>query len=76
MYLYFPIKRRHSSPEIGEFLSFGIRAVCLSGGRFCCAGNIWDISTDKRFVAALAACCTKAQLDIIHLFDVVFDSMQ
>ena len=75
MYQYLPTEEQLSSPYLGEYLSFGIAAFKICGGRREQVAFISDVSTDKAFVEQLARRCTDAQLDPTHLKDVALDSI-
>lgn len=70
MLQYIPVREELCTPELGTYVSYGIRAVLASGEE---AASVSDISTDLAFVQRLAALCTLGQLSPIHLRDVVED---
>ena len=74
-YLYLPIEHRVDVPELGAYVTVGIRAL-----RACRAG--WeeeaflpDVSCDRELVLLLTEQCNRLKLDPIHLFDVVQDAL-
>lgn len=75
IYRFLPVKERLAAPELGEYVSYGIRALALESGRQNEAAYISDVSCDERFVAGLADRCTRLQLDPGHLLDVVLDAL-
>lgn len=70
-FIYIPVKESLCSQELGRCFSFGIEVQ--EQGLPCL--KVADISTDESFVAKLARRCTSGQLDPIHLFDVIEDSL-
>lgn len=70
MLQYIPVKEELCTPELGTYVSYGIRAVLASGEE---AASVSDVSTDLAFVQRLATLCTLGQLSPIHLRDVVED---
>ena len=73
MYRYLSIEEQLSSPYLGQYLSFGIAAYKICGGRQEQVAFISDVSTDKAFAEEFARRCTEAQLDPIHLKDAALD---
>lgn len=72
MLQYIPVREELCSPELGAYVSYGIRAVLASGEE---AASVSDVSPDFAFVQKLAALCTSKQLSPIHLHDVVEDAI-
>ncbi len=72
MLQYIPVREELFSPELGNYVSYGIRAVLASGEE---ATSVSDVSPDFAFVQKLAALCTSEQLSPIHLHDVVEDAI-
>ena len=73
MIRYQIVRQELEAPELGRYVSYGIEAVALPGGRqvaFVC-----DVSTDPSFAAALADRCTEGALDPAQLLDVVLDAL-
>ena len=70
-FTYIPVKEDLFSQELGHYFSYGIEMV-KKGVLY---HKISDISTDKNFVADLAQRCTLGQVDPIHLFDIIEDSL-
>lgn len=73
MFLYLVIKETLFHPDIGSYISYGLRAIFLSGGICQEITKISDISTDSVTVALLAQQCTREQLYPVHLMDVIED---
>ena len=69
--IYIPVKEALYSQELGYYCSFGIEVIEQGLPRL----KVTDISTDGDFVAELAQRCTVGQLDPIHLYDVIEDSL-
>lgn len=72
MYFYCPVEQRLYSPEIGNYVTYGIR-VSSEGGESLL---IDDVSCDRIFAEALAARCTQLQVSPAQLFDVVLDVLE
>ena len=70
--IYIPVKESLYSQELGRYFSFGIEVQEQGPQRL----KVSDISTNESFVAELARRCTSGQLDPIHLYDVVEDSLE
>lgn len=70
MLQYIPVREELCSPELGTYVSYGIRAISASGEE---AAFVSDVSLDFAFVQKLADLCTSGQLSPIHLRDVVED---
>ena len=75
MFRYLPIEEQLSAPDLGRYRSFGIAAFQVLGGRWEKRAFASDVSTDEAFVTRLAQRCTQAQLDPVHLRDVVMDTI-
>lgn len=75
MYQYLPIPEQLYSPDLGPYHSFGIVAIKVCDGEQQQKAFASDVSTDRDFVEELAERCTAAQLDPIHLKDIVLDSI-
>ena len=75
MYQYLPIEEQLFSADLGDYHSFGIVAFKICGGKRQQEAFASDVSTDRDFVEELAERCTAAQLDPIHLKDIVLDSI-
>lgn len=76
MFQFRPVKQFLSSPEIGDYNSYGICAFALTYGG--CEDEICflsDISCNLDFVLLLADRCTQFQLNPMHLFDIVLDAL-
>ena len=75
MYQFQPVKQSLFSPELGNYRSYGIRALVAAPGGCTEACLISDVSCDFAFVSRLAERCTLLQLDPAHLLDVVLDAL-
>ena len=75
MLQYIPVEEECFSPEIGPYRSFGIAAVRIAGGEEERLAYVADVSPDREMVAQLATSCTTAQLDPVHLIEVVLDAL-
>ena len=69
--IYIPVKETLYSQELGHYCSFGIEVIEQGSLRL----KVADISTDGDFVAELVQRCSVGQLDPIHLYDVIEDSL-
>ena len=72
MIRYLPFEEERYHADIGPYVSYGIAAKDEHGN---VVRSVYDVSTDKAFVASLCKRCTKNRLDPIHLRDVVEDSI-
>ncbi len=72
MFRYLPIKESYYSDELGNYISFGIVVLNVSGSIIT---TVPDVSLDEKFVAELCCECTVNQLDPIHLLDVIEDRL-
>ena len=70
---YFAVKESEPAPESGNYRSFGISALQLSYSGYRTAVTVSGVSTDASCAEELARRCTEAQLDPVHLPDVVAD---
>lgn len=68
MYQYVLTQNDLSCAELGEYVSFGIRALDASS---TCAVHIADVSTDAQLVRALVERCNAGQLEPVQLHEVV-----
>lgn len=75
MFQFRPVKQFLSSPELGDYCSYGIHAFAMTASGCTEAGFICDVSCDLGFVSLLADKCTKLQLDPLHLLDTVLDAL-
>ena len=75
MFRFRPVKQFLSSPELGDYCSYGIHAFVSTPSGYSDAGLVSDISCDLQFVSRLADRCTRPQLDPMQLMDVVLDSL-
>ena len=73
MLLYIPVKQRLSSPDLGYYISYGIRVRLVRKAYCKDLAFVSDVSTDPRFISHLSRLFTKEQLDPIHLPDVLED---
>ena len=72
MFLYLPIKESFFSSEVGEYVSYGIRVLDSEGNEI---ERISDVSLNQSIVTELCEKCTKYQLDVIHMYDVIEDNL-
>lgn len=72
MFQFNPFEQILTSPDLGNYRSYGIRAFAEGGEEVC---FVSDVSCDFAFVAALADECTLLQLDPSQLLDVVIDAL-
>lgn len=72
MFRYIPFKEELHSDELGFYTSFGINIIDSSNNLIA---SISDISINESFVSALCDRYTLYQLDPIHFFDVIEDSL-
>lgn len=75
IYHYIPVKENLYSPDIGHYVSFGIRALQLAEKGWREATFVSDVSTKISFVSNLIRICIKKQLSPIHLLDFIQDSI-
>lgn len=75
MFQFRPVKQFLSSPELGDYCSYGIHAFATTPSGCADAGLVSDVSCDLDFVSLLAGKCTSLQLDPVHLLDVVLDAL-
>lgn len=75
MFRFRPVKQFLSSPELGDYCSYGIHAFTTTPTGHVDAGLVSDVSCDLDFVSLLADSCTRLQLDPVHLLDVVLDAL-
>lgn len=75
MYIYHVMRQTMSRPELGQYISFGILALCVQFGCHQPLRYVADVSPDEHFVETLAARCTAQQLDPSQLLDVVEDAI-
>lgn len=68
MFRYLPFKKSMHSDELKDYITFGIKAFSLSG---CEIMSVSDVSINEAFVIDLCRKCIDAQLDPIHLLDVI-----
>lgn len=74
--VYFPYESIGRLPEIGKYITYGIRGMRKRSHGWACEVDIEDISTDGHFVRCLAETCTRMELDPIHLRDVIEDVLE
>lgn len=72
MFRYVPFKEELHSDELGFYISFGINIIDSSNNLIT---SISDISINESFVSELCDRYTLYQLDPIHLFEVIEDSL-
>ena len=74
-YLYIAVKELLYSDDLGEYTTYGIRALEYREGSLRETAFVSDVSVNHAFVKKLAADCTKHQLSPLHLLDVVLDRL-
>ena len=72
MFQYLPFEERLQSDEGGIYISYGIKITDISGYTILLVS---DVSLDKQLVCNLCYKCKVAQLDPIHLHDVIEDNI-
>lgn len=75
MFRFRPIEQQLSTPELGEYRSYGIQAFITTPAGCEEAGLVSDVSCDPEFTACLADRCQRLQLDPVHLMDVILDAL-
>jgi len=65
------VKQHFNLQESGDYTTYGISSNTDSQQ----LSLVSDVSCDLAFVNALAAKCTRLQLDPMHLQDVILDSL-
>lgn len=60
-------------PDGERYRAFGLEVITVQRDTEINLCTICDISTDERFVAALAELFTYEQLELVHLMDVLQD---
>ena len=71
VYTYLVIEEHLEHPELGNYVSYGIKAMCGDSE----VGYVSDVSVNKEFVEDVVRRCNEGNLDVIHLMDVVEDSL-
>lgn len=75
MFRYISVPEELSTPELGQYRSFGIAVQREVAGCWQPICHVSDISTDPAFVENLAMLCTAEQLEPVHLPDVIEDAL-
>ncbi len=75
MILYLPVEEQLSSPGLGAYHSFGIRALQPVSEHWQEVAFLSDVSCDGAFVLRLAGACTQGQAALCHLRDIVLDAL-
>lgn len=75
MYLYQTYEERLKHPDIGSYISFGIIVLTENNKQKKELFRISDVSVNKALVEKLSILCTKEQLDPVHIYDVIEDSI-
>ena len=73
MFLYMPLKEHLSHPNLGNYISYGIRVRLVRKAYCKDIVFVSDISTDPKFISHISILFTREQLDPIHLPDVLED---
>lgn len=76
MYYYLPVREQLSSPYVGNYVAYGIRALETDGGDWREVAFVSDISTSSSFTKRLAKLFTDGQLAPIHFLDAVLDAIE
>ena len=71
-YFYFVFQESRSSPDLCEYVTYGIKVAPDSDHSACC-DSISDVSLSEPALAALVRRCNELELSPIHLRDVVED---
>lgn len=64
-----------SSPYIGDYISFGIIVCDITTEKKQEMFRVSDVAVDKMVVKTMSELCTKEQLEPIHLYDVIEDTI-
>lgn len=73
MLLYQAYSEKVSSPDIGEYETFGIAVFVSEGNSKKEIKRISDVSVNGEAVEYVSQLCTNEQLDVVHIFDVIED---
>ena len=73
MFLYLPVEETIYHPDVGTYLSYGIRGYKLCEESCKEVAFLSDVSPDANFVADLAWRFTQYQLYPVHLKDAVLN---
>lgn len=73
---YACFKEHIFSEYVGGYDTFGIKVFQKTEDGIKCINSISDVSIDSDLTKVLVKKCNEEQLDPIHLFDVVLDSIQ
>ena len=69
------VKQAHSSPELGNYISYGIHGFSLVCGQCVEDYLVSDISTSREVVSEMKNRYIVFGLSPIHLLDVVMDEL-
>ena len=72
MVIYEAIDKHHYSPEIGAYVSFGIRACDTEQGQTC---FVPDVFIEEREAHVFTERLNALQVSPIHLIDVIEDAL-
>ena len=72
MFHYVPTKQNLTSKEIGTYTTYG---VTVQDDESRTILSVSDVSPDREFVIGLCDRCNRFQLDPVHLFDAIYDSL-
>lgn len=75
MYRYQTYEEKLNHPDIGNYTSFGIIVLVESNQNTEELFRVSDVSVNQELVENLSNLCTKEQLDPIHIYDVIDDSI-
>lgn len=69
---YLPFPEKLYSDELGDYLSFGIRATDAAGHEIC---SVSDVSVNGQLVRYYCHLFTLCRLQPIHLLDAIVDRL-
>ncbi|MDR1706334.1 MAG: hypothetical protein LBS19_16900 [Clostridiales bacterium] len=72
---YYAAAERHSSPELGDYRSYGLYAEYKSASGWEPAGCVHDVTADYNTALYMAELFTGRQLSGVHLRDAVDDML-
>lgn len=73
MVKYQAVEEKHYHPDIGAYTAWGIRGWHESGGKGTVSAYIPDVFLRKKDAEDFASLCTRLNVAIYHLSDVVED---
>ncbi len=72
MLRYIPVPNNYESDALGEYISFDIHIINEDNDILL---SISDVSTNENLVSDLCNLCNAGQLDPIHIYDVIEDTI-